>query len=367
MNPRESEFGIYSSKIMRITSLRKGSIHWLVTVQSTKFLHASSDENCGCEQSMTRKWEKLEKIPAWNLDKMKNKKDVWKHRKRQMSSPFCATLMAICDLKNAELEPKHHKYQGRVVLQGDIVKDDSGAYAVFTEQGSAASQMTAAKVMDVIARLPGCAGKAADAVSFHIQVKKKTFQCWKNAKVRVSRYWIRVPRHKRPKSWSDIEDLVVPLEQTLNGQPLACMLWERQFETVLLGLGWEKKVPNWEWFFCYRKQGLFLSAKIRREHYWSTQKCSSHVFCWSNWKLPGGRNLTPGRLRCPTTWKDRLKNALAKTANLQTKRRSNCTKFRVLAWMITRVPEQKKKTGQNKRHSGQIKNDKRDKKNNIGT
>ena len=37
------------------------------------------------------------------------------------------------------------------MLRGDIVKVDSGARAVFTEQGSSASQMTAAKVMDVIA------------------------------------------------------------------------------------------------------------------------------------------------------------------------------------------------------------------------
>ena len=43
--------------------------------------------------------------------------------------------------------------------------------AVFTEQGSSASQMTAAKVMDVIARLPGCGGPAADAVSAHTHVK----------------------------------------------------------------------------------------------------------------------------------------------------------------------------------------------------
>ena len=49
--------------------------------------------------------------------------------------------------KNAELEAKHQKYKGRVVLRGDILKDDSGSYAVFTEQGSSASQMTAAKVM----------------------------------------------------------------------------------------------------------------------------------------------------------------------------------------------------------------------------
>ena len=40
---------------------------------------------------------------------------------------------------------KHQKYKGRVVLRGDFVKDNSGAYAVSTEQGSSASQMTAAK------------------------------------------------------------------------------------------------------------------------------------------------------------------------------------------------------------------------------
>ena len=45
--------------------------------------------------------------------------------------------------------------------RGDIVKDDSVSYAVFTEQGSSASQVTAAKVMDIISRLPGCAGQAA--------------------------------------------------------------------------------------------------------------------------------------------------------------------------------------------------------------
>ena len=61
-----------------------------------------------------------------------------------------ASSMDLCHLKNSELEPRFQKYKGRVVLRGDIVKDDSGTYAVFTEQGSSASQMTAAKVMDII-------------------------------------------------------------------------------------------------------------------------------------------------------------------------------------------------------------------------
>ena len=35
-------------------------------------------------------------------------------------------------MKNVDLEPKNQKYKGRVVLRGDIVKDDSGSSAVFT-------------------------------------------------------------------------------------------------------------------------------------------------------------------------------------------------------------------------------------------
>ena len=104
------------------------------------------------------------------------------------------------------------KYKGRVVLRGDIVRDDSGAYAVFTEQGSAASQMTAAKVMDITSRLPGCTGHAADAVPVHTQVKMEdASKLVKIPKSECPDIWIRLPRHKWPKSWSSMEDPVVLL------------------------------------------------------------------------------------------------------------------------------------------------------------
>ena len=97
--------------------------------------------------------------------------------------------MDICHLKNAELEAKHQKYKGRVVLRGDIVKDNSGSYAVFTEQGSSASQMTAAKIMDIISRLPGCDGQATDAVSAYTQVKMEDAHKFvKNSEIGVSRH-----------------------------------------------------------------------------------------------------------------------------------------------------------------------------------
>ena len=117
--------------------------------------------------------------------------------------------MDICHLKNAELETKHQKYKGRVVLRGDIVKDDSGSYAVFTEQGSSASQMIAAKVMDVIARQTGCDGQAADAVSAYTQVKMEDApKSFRIPKSECPDLWIRLPRHKWPKSWVNIEDPV---------------------------------------------------------------------------------------------------------------------------------------------------------------
>ena len=110
---------------------------------------------------MDKEWEKLENTPAWQLTKVRNKKEVIGEARKEGKIVHFASLMDICHLKISELEPKFQKYKGRIVLRGDVVKGVSGSYAVFTEQGSSASQMTAAKVMDVIARSRGCAGQAA--------------------------------------------------------------------------------------------------------------------------------------------------------------------------------------------------------------
>ena len=103
--------------------------------------------------------------------------------KKNIGKPKQSSLCFIDDLfqlNNPESESKLHQYKGRVVLRGDIVKDDSGAHAVFTEQGSSPSQMTAAKVMDVIARPPDCMLKS------YLKIPKS--EC--------PGVWIRLPRHK---------------------------------------------------------------------------------------------------------------------------------------------------------------------------
>ena len=188
---------------------------------------------------------KLEKISAWNLTKVRSKKEVIDEARTKGARVHFASLMDLCHLKNAELETKHQKYKGRVVFRGDIGKDDSGSHAVFTERGSSPSQMTAATVMDIISKLPGCAGRAADAVSAYTQVKMEdAHKLLKIPKSECPGIWIRLPRHTWPKSWSSMEDPVVPLERNLYGHPLAGLLWEKQLEKIPLKHGREK-VSNW--------------------------------------------------------------------------------------------------------------------------
>ena len=160
----------------------------------------------------------------------KSQKEAIDEARTKGAKVHFASLMDIYHLKNAELEPKHQKYKGRVVLRGDIVKDDSGSYALFTEQGSSVSQMTAAKIMDIISRLPSCDGQAADAVSPFTQVKMDDApKLLKIPESECPDIWIRLPRQKWPKSRSSMEDPVVPLERNLYGHPLAGQSWERQF------------------------------------------------------------------------------------------------------------------------------------------
>ena len=149
--------------------------------------------------------------------------------------------MDKCHLKNAESEPEFQKYNGRAVLLGVIVTDDSGADAVFTEQGSSASQMTV--------KVNGCDcrtcrlrwASSGRTISLH---PGQNGRCTllKIPKSERPDIRIRLPRHKWPKSWTNIEDPVVPLERISDTHSLVSCGKDssRKFCWNLDG----KKVPN---------------------------------------------------------------------------------------------------------------------------
>ena len=88
---------------------------------------------------------------------------------------------------------------------------------------------------------------------------------------------IRFPRHRWPNSFSAIDDPVVPLERNLCGHPLAGLSWDRQFDEVLLELGWEK-VPNWACLFVHRKTRVIFCQKMwMTSNGWKEAEYDHHV------------------------------------------------------------------------------------------
>ena len=149
--------------------------------------------------AVDKEWEKLQsnsRNTGMAAGESQKQNGVIAEARHEGKALHIASLMDICHLKNSELEPNFQKYKGGVVLRGDFVKDDSGSHAVFAEQGSSASLMTAAKVMDIISRLPGCAGQAADAVSAYTLVNTEDApKLLKNPKSECPDIWIRLPKH----------------------------------------------------------------------------------------------------------------------------------------------------------------------------
>ena len=66
--------------------------------------------------AVDKEWEKLEKIPAWDLTEVRSKSEVIDEARTKGRTVHFPSLMEICHLKNAELETKHQKYKGRIVL-----------------------------------------------------------------------------------------------------------------------------------------------------------------------------------------------------------------------------------------------------------
>ena len=277
-----------------------------------------------------------------------------------------ATLMHISSQRNAELEPKHLQKE-RVVLRGDTGKGRLRCTCSIDRARSFCVSNDGRKSN-------GCHCKTTcfcgTSICFKMEDAPWLLNIPKSARPDL---WIRLPRHKWPKSRWSIEDPVVPLERTLYGHPLAGLVCERKLKEVLLGLGWEK-VPNWECVFVHRKQGLFLSkyvdeygshveeidetcgfrrtntiswprkfedelnVKVKRTRVSLTnmEKCSNHDFLLQQLNCyQGVKNLAQRRSHGRTTWKDMLRNALREIANWQTKTQSNCTKSQLRAWMIT--------------------------------
>ena len=172
----------------------------------------------------------------------------------------------MCHLKNAELEPKLQEFSGKVVLWEDIVEDDSGACAVITEQGSSASQMTAAQINGCSCKITRV-WRTSSWCSICLSSGKigGCSQIAQNSQIGVQMFWTRLTL-KIP--WYLLNDICMVIHKL-----------ERQFEEALLELGLEK-VPNWECLFGHRKRVILVSIYAWQQNGWKESELAP---MWRNW------------------------------------------------------------------------------------
>ena len=136
LNTKDCVWKELRQEFMKTTLQGKVTLHCIIKNLLNKFIPLSP--------AIKRKFRR----GFWR--KVRHKLEVIEEARNKCVKVHFASLMDNCHVKNSELEKKNQKYNGRVVLLGDIVKDDSRSFAVFTEQGSSATQITAAKTKDII-------------------------------------------------------------------------------------------------------------------------------------------------------------------------------------------------------------------------
>ena len=214
----------------------------------------------GCRTLQPR----LEKLPAWNLGEVKSKTEGYSvEAQRDKQKVHFATLMDICHVKKCGVRKSTRGTKNESCSEVRLWK-------------------TTQELLDVICETTWlCTTSSRRSIRLHPSKNGGRPKLRKIPASECPDLGIRLPQHKWPKSWSNVEDPVVPLERNLYGHPLAGFLWEGHFEEGLLEHGWEK-VPSWECLFVHRKQGLFESVHVSDIKV-AGKRCRIWLPCGRNW------------------------------------------------------------------------------------
>ena len=99
MNLRECVLEIRYRIIMKTILQEKVKIHYSTTIWFTSlFPMPQAMEIPAAKAAVDKEWEKLEKISAWNLTKVKSKKEVIDEARTSGATVHFASLMDICHL-----------------------------------------------------------------------------------------------------------------------------------------------------------------------------------------------------------------------------------------------------------------------------
>ncbi len=154
--------------------------------------------------------------------------------------------------ENAELnegDPRR-KFKGRVVFQGNNVRDQNWNVAMFQELSSCPATMDAARAADCYGLAPGNTIQQADAE-----------QAYTQSALGGTETWVRLPQDQWPPEWKGMRDPVCRLKLALYGHPDAGGYWERHCESHLKSIGF-KPITAWRSCFWHQELQIFLVVYV---------------------------------------------------------------------------------------------------------
>ena len=206
------------------------------------------------QEAMDKEWQKLLYKVCWVESQVREFEDVQKEVRQKGQKAHFGRIFEICSLKGSEL-PKGHpqrKYKGRSVFQGNQVRDENADHAIFAELGSSPASMEAGKIIDVFGSQPGYAKQQADARQAYTQALFEGIATW-----------VRLPRNRWPKAWTNYRDPVCPLRLALYGHPDSGGIWEKHCTKQLRSIGWVPVLPDiWQSIFYHPELDLLLVVYV---------------------------------------------------------------------------------------------------------
>ena len=113
--------------------------------------------NPDADKSLIKAWDKQRALPTWDESKVREWSEVAKEAKANGAEAHVGLIFEICAEKGSELPrgDPDRKFKGRVVFQGNNVKDHNWDFAMFDELSSSPATLTAGKAADIYGLFEG--------------------------------------------------------------------------------------------------------------------------------------------------------------------------------------------------------------------
>ena len=207
--------------------------------------------------ALQKEWDKLRAVDCWDENDVMEWSDVAALARRTDKKYHVGRIFEICVEKGSELPAGDpgRKFKGRVVFQGNQVRDEAYDWAIFGEVSSAPSTMEAGRCVDAHGLRTGNAIEQCDADSAYTQ----------SLHLGEATY-VELPQGRWPKSWfaggnPKYRRPVCRLIKALCGHPESGASREKHCYRKLKEVGFEA-IKEWSGTFYHPRLKLCLVVYV---------------------------------------------------------------------------------------------------------